>query len=265
MSDRSVFQLKKIIFLYIVLVFTSMAYASNNKREQEYANIIKTTLKTGEVLWLEAQGRKFLTIYTETVQKNNLGVAIILHDRSAYPDQQYLIHDLRTVLPQHNWATLSVQMPVREVGAEESEYFALFKEADARIVSAISYLQQTEAKNIILIGYGLGAMMAVYTASENSDVLNAIVAISLAVPETQHKQLQIISFINKIQIPFLDIYAEYDLLAVLETARERKLAAKQNTDFRQFKLAGAEHSFQYNHDLIVKRIYSWLTRTFRKQ
>ncbi len=257
--------MKKLTFLCIFLLFTSVIYASNSKREQEYADIIKNTLKIGEVVWLKAQGRKFLTIYTETMQKNNLGTVIILHDRSGYPDQQYLVHDLRTVLPQHNWATLSVQMPVREAGVDESEYFALFKEANARIDAAVSYLQQAEVKNIILIGYGLGAMMGVYAASENSVALNGIVAISLAVPETQHKQVQIIPFINKIQRPLLDIYAEYDLPEVVVSARKRKLTGKQNVDFRQVKISGADHSFQHNHDLIVKRIYSWLTGTFRKQ
>jgi len=256
--------LKKIIFLCIFLVFSSVIHASNSKREQEYANTIKNTLKMGEMVWLKAQGRKFITIYTETVQKNNLGTVILLHDRSGYPDQQYLVHDLRTILPQHHWATLSVQMPVRETGADESEYFALFKEAKARINAAVSFLQRAEVKKIILVGYGLGAMMGVYTASENNDALNGIVAISLAVPETQQEQAQIIPFINKIQRPFLDIYAEYDLFEVVESARKRKLAGKENISFRQIKIAGADHLFQHNHNLIVKRIYSWLTRTFRK-
>lgn len=253
------------LFLIISLFFATVTQASNSKREQEYAEIINNTLKMGEIVWLQAQGRKFLAIYTETTQINNLGTTIILHDRTGYPDQQHLVHNLRTILPQHNWATLSLQMPIREMGASEREHYPLFEEARARIEAAVAYLRQANVKDIVLVGYGLGAMMGVYMASENSDDLSAMVAISLAVPETQHKLAQTIPFINKIQLPFMDIYAEFDLPAVVDSARKRKLAAKENTDFRQVIIAGADHVFQHDHNLIVKRIYSWLSRTFRKQ
>jgi alpha/beta superfamily hydrolase len=257
--------IRSAVLISICLLFVSVSQAGNSKREQEYADILNNTLKMGKIVWLQAQGRKFLSIYTETVQINNRGTAIILHDRTGYPDQQYLIHGLRTVLPQHNWATLSLQMPVREMGASESEHYVLFEEAKARIEAAVAYLRQDEVKNIVMIGYGLGAMMGLYTASENNNDFNGIVAISLAVPETGHKLAQTLSFINNIQLPFLDIYAELDLPEVVDSARKRKLAAKENSDFRQVKIAGADHLFQHNHSLIVKRVYSWLRRTFKKQ
>ncbi len=249
----------------IILIMTFSVQAGNSKREQASAKIVSHTLKMGETVWLQAQGKKFLAIYTETVSAGNRGTAIILHDQDGYPDRQYLIHELRTVLPQHNWATLSLQIPVRETGAQAEEYYALFDEAKARIDAAVGFIAQGNTNSIALVGYGLGAMMGVYSVSENNAKVKAIVAISLAVPESGVRQVQVLSFLKRIQKPFLDIFAEYDLPAVVDTARKRRLSARDNTDYRQVVIAGADHQYRHSHILVVKRVYSWLSRTFGKR
>jgi len=256
--------LKLVLFL-ILNSYIVNSWASNDLRELEYAEEIEATFTTGKIVWLALKGKKFLALYTETEKINNQGTAIILHPMDGHPDQKKLINPLRTYLPQHNWATLSLQMPVMGIGAKEEEYYPLFDDAKKRVQAGIDYLVAAEVKNIVLIGYGMGAMMAVNSIKDDADAthIKAVVTISLGVPKSDKKQVQIIDFINKIEQPFLDIFAEFDLPEVTDSARERQIAGKASSAYRQFQIKGEGHTFQHDDGLVVKRVYSWINLTFR--
>jgi dienelactone hydrolase len=232
--------------------------AGDERREAEFAESINKSLTLGKAVWLEAEGRKFLGLYTEIEKVFGNGVVIILHDMAGHPDQQKLIHELRTVLPEHGWATLSLQMPVREVGAEKEDYYALFPEAAARIQAGIKYTADSGAQNVVLVGYGLGGLMAAYALTGQPADIKALVAISLPVPASENKAAQTLEFINKIGIPMLDIYGALDTPEVTEKARERRLAAKNNAAYRQIAISDEGHAYLHDEGLLVKRIYSWL-------
>ena len=254
------------IWIFVLFVLLALSVnASDNKREQEYAVSLQQVPILGKTIWLQAGGQSFLGLYTETEKTDNANAAIILHDIGEYPDQKPVIHGLRTQLPQHHWATLALQMPLRETAAAESEYFPLFVEAQGRIGAAVDYLQKNGAKNIVIVGYGLGALMAAYRVSENPENIAALAAISLAVPESALPQAQTLAFIKKISLPFLDIYAEFDLPAVAGTARQRRLAGKDNPVFRQMWMDGENHAYQQDHERLVKLVYSWLSSTFQQE
>jgi len=251
-----------------MIVFCGLAFnswASNELREIQYAEAIEAQVSVGEIVWLEANNNKFLALYTETEEKENQGTAIILHPMGGHPDQKKIINPLRTYLPEHKWATLSLQMPVLGVGAKSDEYYILFDDAKSRIQAAIDYLVAAKVKNIVLIGYGLGGTMAVYYLNENAadKKVKAIATISLIVPRSDHKNVQVIEFISNIQQPFLDIFAEFDTPEVTDSARQRRVAAKENAAFRQFEVKGEGHLFQHDEGMLVKRVYSWINRTFR--
>jgi hypothetical protein len=63
----------------------------------------------------------------------------------------------------------------------------------------------------------------------------------------------------------LDIYGEWDLLNVVMTARDRQVAGKENKVFRQIELENEGHLFSNDSELLVKRIYGWLTRIISNQ
>ena len=256
----------RLIFLIVINSYIANSRASNELQELEYAEEIESSNSTGKIIWLQAKGRKFLTLYTETEQLENSGTAIILHPMNGHPDQKKLINPLRTYLPQHHWATLSIQLPILGIDAKEQEYYPLLDDAQVRIQAGIDYLLSAKVKNIVLIGYGLGGTMAIYYLKENSTEkdVKAIVAISLSVPKTDYKQIQVIDFISTIKQPFLDIFAEYDLPTVTDSARKRRVAARANSAYRQFQIAGEGHLFQHDEGLVVKRIYSWIYKTFNK-
>jgi dienelactone hydrolase len=175
-----------------------------------------------------------------------------------HPDQQQLIYGLRVFLPEHNWVTLALQMPLREAGVDREDYYALFPAAAARIQAGINYAKSNGAENIVVVGYGLGGLMGVYALSEQVADIKALVTISLPVPSTENKAAQTLEFIKKIKIPMLDIYGALDVSDVAESARDRRLAAKENTGYRQIKINDEGHAYVHDEGLLIKRIYSWL-------
>lgn len=252
-------KIRLLVFVFCMTHFLGgVCLAGDQKREAEFAADINKTLAMGKAVWLESEGKKFLGLYTEIEKVAGNGVVIILHDMDGHPNQQQLIYGLRVFLPEHNWATLSLQMPLREAGAEKEDYYALFPEAAARIQAGIDYLKANGATNIVVIGYGLGGLMGIYTLTEQTADVKALVTISLPVPTTENKAAQTLEFIKKIKIPMLDIYGALDVSDVIESARERRLAAKENAGYRQVKINDEGHAYLHDEGLLVKRIYSWL-------
>ncbi|RLA03529.1 MAG: DUF3530 domain-containing protein [Gammaproteobacteria bacterium] len=258
--------MNKILFVYCLLGYINISWGANELREMEHAEAIEASFSTGKVVWIDAQGKKFLTLYTETEQVDSLGAVIILHPMDGHADQQKIINPLRTYLPAHHWATLSVQLPVLGLEASEREYYQLIDDARVRIQESLEFLLDKKVKNIVLIGYGLGGMMAIDFVNESpdSDEIDALVTISLSVPESDHKHVQVIDFIGNIKQPFLDIFAEFDLPVVTDSARKRRLAGNENLLYRQIRMEGEGHLFQHDEGLLVKRVYSWINRTFRE-
>lgn len=252
-------RLRFVVFLLCMARLLSDAcWASDQKREAEFADGINKTLAMGKAVWLESEGKNFLGLYTQTEKAAGKGAVIILHDMGGHPDQRQLIYGLRVFLPEHNWSTLALQMPLRETGAEQEDYYALFPEAAARIQAGIGYAKGHGAKNIVVVGYGLGGLMGVYALSEQAADIKALVTISLPVPATENKTAQTLELIKKIKMPMLDIYGALDVADVAESARDRRLAAKENASYRQIKIDDEGHTYLHDEGLLVKRIYSWL-------
>ncbi len=258
------------VFLILILFEChTNCWASDELRELEYAEKIETSFSAssiGKIVRLQTEKKNFLALYTETEKKENSGTAIILHSMGKHPDHANLIKPLRTYLPQHHWATLSLQLPVLSVSDKQKDYYSLFDAANTRIQAGIDFLVSAEVKNIVLIGDGLGGMMAAYYLKKNVDTakVQAIVAVSLYVPDNKLEQAQTLDFIRKIDLPFLDIFAEYDVAEVTSTARKRRISGKNNSGYRQFKIKGEGHKKQHDEGLLVKRIYSWINWTFKK-
>ncbi len=225
--------------------------ATDIAREADFADRIIKTLSIGEAVWLEVDGRKFLSLYTETEYPDIKEAAIILHDKDAHPDRKPLIHGLRTELPKHRWSTLALQMPIREAGAESEDYFAMFTDATSRIRAAVRFLESKDYENIVIVGHGLGALMALQAQSDLQGDVKALAMIGVSVPAARHKAAQTTAFIKQTQMPLLDLFSSRDIPEVTDSAAKRRLAAKDNKDYRQV-------SIDDDDTMIVKRLYSWL-------
>jgi len=235
--------------------------ASDEKREAEFATDIQTTLSVGHTVWLEANGKKFLSLYTDTAKNPRSGIIILLHDVGGHPNQQAIIKNLRAFFPEHHWATLSIQMPVREASAPVQDYFPLFPEAKTRLLEAIKFAKKEKAEKIVVVGYGLGGLMASYALADTKDNdVNALITISLPVPETNETTAQTLGLISKLTLPMLDIYGALDMPNVVNSARERQVVGKLNPHYQQVKLDDEGHLYLHDDGLLVKRIYSWIDK-----
>ena len=235
--------------------------AGDQRREQDYAEHIQRQLAVGRAVWLQTPRQPFLGLYTDAEKTDNRNAVIVLHDMGGHPDQLPVIRGLRAALPKHGWATLSLQMPVQEIGASLDDYVALFDDAAARIDAAVAYLQQGGAKRIAVVGYGVGAAMALYRLSAKPDGIMAFAAISLPIGDNRLPQVQSLEQIKNIGLPFLDVYAEFDVAAVADSAWQRRMAAKDNPVYRQIRMEGEGHAYQQDDNLLIKRVYAWLTLT----
>lgn len=255
--------IKKLTRVSLILYFCSAltCVASDDKREAEFAADIQKTLNVGHAVWLESAGKKFLSLYTDTAKNPRSGVIILLHDVGGHPNQQAIIKNLRTFFPEHHWATLSVQMPVREASAPVQDYYTLFSESKTRLTAALDFAKKEKAEKVVVIGYGLGGLMASYalTDTKNDDV-KALVTISLPVPETSEIAAQTLALIPKLTLPMLDIYGALDMQNVVNSARERQVAGKINPHYQQVKLDNEGHLYLHDDGLLVKRIYSWIDK-----
>ncbi len=83
----------------------------------------------GQLVWLGEGKNRFASLYAETESSTNLGVVILLHDIGSYPDKDPLIYELRRKFPERNWGTLALQLPLRESGAADVDYYQLLPEA----------------------------------------------------------------------------------------------------------------------------------------
>jgi hypothetical protein len=251
------------IFCSAMLLLFTLSFtlsASDRVREWQYDEAFDKSLKQGEKVILKASNEEFLGIFLATESVVNKGTVILLHDAGSHPDQQRVIHEMRTEFPEHGWASLSLQMPLREAGVASNEYFSLFSEANIRIQAGIEYLQNSEVENIVLLGYRMGALMALHSQAEKlPSSLKAIIAISLPVPENAIKSVQTLKILGQLQIPLLDIFAGEDLPDVKRNGRKKRLAANQNPQYRQMNIATMDHRFLHDQGLLFKRIYSWLT------
>lgn len=233
--------------------------ASDEKREAQIAQDVQQTLNVGHAVWLDVGGKKVLGLRTDTTKSPSVGMIILLHDTGGHPNQQAVIKNLRAFFPEHHWATLSIQMPLREASAPVQDYYSLFPEAKTRLLEAIKFAKAEKAEKVVVIGYGLGGLMASYTLADmKTDDVDALVTISLPVPQTSEPQAQTLPLISKITLPMLDIYGENDMPDVVQNARDKKVTGKVNPHYRQVKIDNEGHLFLHDDGVLVKRIYSWL-------
>ena len=107
-------------------------------REQRLADQIVDMILDGDPVWLEANGREFLGIYTEADEPR--ASVLILHGRGFHPDWVDTVNPLRVGLAELGYNTLSIQMPVLVKDSSYYEYVPIFEYAHARIESAIRFL-----------------------------------------------------------------------------------------------------------------------------
>jgi len=245
-----------------LFVLSSYAPASDLAKEQRWADQIVDSLIDGEAVWLDADGTKFLGIYTEAEDGASRRGAIILHGIGVHPNWQQVVYPLRTRLPAAGWNTLSLQMPILPNDAEESAYAAVFGEIAPRLDAGSAYLTQRGVDDIVIIGHSLGATMAAYYLANGDRDIRALVA--LGMPRgVQNSDIENAKAIVAIEIPVLDVYGSDDSEDVLAAVPLREAAKAQATGatYRSQKIDGANHFYEGQEDALLGVVSDWLAAT----
>lgn len=244
------------------LAATSPTLASDQAREQAYADEIVDFLVVGDPVWLEADGHRFLGLYTETGEPGD--AVLLMHGRGVHPNWPQVIFPLRDGLPSAGWTTLSIQMPIAGREAPMEDYLELLPEVPGRIDTALAWLRAQGHKRIVLVGHSLGAAMGAYYLAGSADAdVAGFVAIGLS--PFDEPQLRILDALGRIKAPLFDVYGGADFEAVRDSAAERAAAAGNSARFEQIEVAGADHYFTDHALELQEAVRQWLDSLSRER
>ena len=240
-----------------ILLLSFNAMASDLAKEKRWADQVEEAIMDGDAVWLNDGSNKFLTIYTEAEENKNRSV-IIMHGTGIHPDWQQVVQPLRVGLTEHNWNTLSIQMPILPNEAEYHEYAPLYDEVAPRIDAAIEYLKNNGSKEIVLIGHSQGSSMGAYYLSTTKQKVQGFVAIGMAA-FSQDPKMNSIKALEKITLPVLDLYGTDDLQGIRESVKQRAAAAEKagNKKFTQTEIVG-NHFFDGEEEKMLQTVVTWL-------
>jgi len=257
---------RKILFLLINTFFyyfsATPVAASDLAKEKRWANQIVDSLLTGDAVWLEDGNSKFLGLYAESSQPKTVGGIIVVHGIGVHPNWPDVILPIRSEMPEHGWATLSIQMPILANDKTSIDYVPLFKEVNGRFNAAVAFLKNKNINNIVIIAHSLGTTMANHYLTDKPDpAMRAYVSIS-SPSNDEALELNNVKKLTLIKtIPVLDIYGSQDLDSVLHFSAERKSAGqKANPNYKQVMIEGANHFYQSSQQRLLKSIRLWLLK-----
>lgn len=247
--------------LIFFLAFSTGLQASDLAKEKRWADQVVDAILDGDAIWLKDGTSEFLGIYTEAEEDKGRAV-IVMHGTGIHPDWQQVIQPLRVGLTEHNWNTLSIQMPILPNEAEYPEYAPLYDEVAPRINAAIEYLKKNGSKEIVLIGHSQGAAMTAYYLSTSKQDINGFIAIGMAA-FADDPRMDSIKALENINVPVLDIYGDDDLEGIMKSVDARAEAAKKagNKNYTQVEVAGSNHFFDDKEDELVESVAEWLGKS----
>jgi pimeloyl-ACP methyl ester carboxylesterase len=253
------------LLLAASLTVTASSHASDLAKEKRWADQVVDAIIDGDAVWLNDGSSEFLGIYTEAEEDQGRSV-IVMHGTGIHPNWQQVVQPLRVGLTEHNWNTLSIQMPILPNEAEYHEYAPLYDEVAPRIDAAIRYLRDNGSKMIALIGHSQGAAMTAYYLSSAEQDVAGFVAIGMG-NLSKEPRMNSVKALEKISVPVLDIYGDDDLDTVLKTAKARTDAAARagNKNYTQMKIAESNHFFDDRDDALLEAVAGWLEKSAGKQ
>jgi len=234
------------------------AAAPDFDREARLADEIIDVILDGDPEWLEADGREFLSIYTEA--EDSAAAVLILHGRGFHPDWVDTVNPLRVGLVERGYSTLSLQMPVLAKDAKYYDYVPIFHHAHARIEAGIRFLRDNGHEKVVLLAHSCGAHMAMdWIRTDNDRSIDAFIGLGMGATDYQQPMHQAFP-LDWIHVPVLDLYGAQEYPAVIRLAPRRKAMIDKagNAHSRQMILPDANHYFTDQGDPLVSAVADWL-------
>ncbi|MFM9967555.1 MAG: DUF3530 family protein [Burkholderiales bacterium] len=223
-------------------------------REQRWAEEIVPGLVVGDAVQIEgASKRRFLGILAKS--SKNRGAIILMHGSGVHPDFA-IVGQLRSLLNDAGFTTLSIQMPVLAADAAADDYPAVFAEASERIAAAIEYLRSKKQTRIAVVSHSMGARMVLdYLKRSPAAALRAWVPLAIADGD--------LSGLPRVAFPVFDVYAEKDFAVVLAKRNDRAVAIRAVPGSKQVMVFGADHFFAGKENEVAMLLADLLTPTMK--
>ena len=269
---KSSWMRKQIGFTLLWMMSASITCAASDAElEKRWGEALKSPQTKGEVLAIGTP--PFAALLQEDSTGKSLGAILLLHDAGQHPDWPFLIRSLRLEFSRVGWNVLTIQLPVQDANLPIDNYAGLLEEATPRIQAAIKTLHDKKLAPIFVVGHGLGAVMgAMYFAQHPTDAQGFVGIGMLGLPGMEGK-LNCATYLEKLKLPILDIYGFMDQDNVVQSARNRSIAARKiagrNFDtptdkdlitYRQMEIQGANHDFSGLELTLAKHIRGWLAQ-----
>ena len=257
MNARSTFVALLVLALKSGTVF---AEAPDFAREARMADEIVDAILDGDPEWLEADGREFLTIYTEADEPAT--AVIIMHGRGFHPDWADTVAPLRVGLVEHGYATLSMQMPVLDKEAKYYDYIPIFHHAFPRIEAGIRFLREQGYEKIVLLAHSCSVHMAMaWVRAQSERDIDGFVGLGMGATDYKQPMHQPLA-LDWLRVPVLDLYGADDYPAVIRLAPSRKALIEKagHALSQQTVLPDADHYFTDRGDALVETVAGWLDR-----
>jgi pimeloyl-ACP methyl ester carboxylesterase len=250
------------LILLILFLSAGPASAGNLTREQTISAQLVTPERQGEARWLQAGEVQFLALYLKSGADKRLGGAILLHEAGDHANWPEVIAPLRRHLARQGWDSLSLQLPRPFDPLSNSDRQAAIEQAAGRIQAAFDLFAEEATNDLVLVGHGLGAEMALaYVAANPAEQIRGLVAIGLSAGDGGDED-PALQTITGLQRPMLDLLGEREEPRVLASAQTRRSAARRNQQalYRQDRVAGADHHFKGLQQTLQQRVGAWLRR-----
>ncbi len=254
-------------------------------QEGQINDILRQTAEPTEVVTFDQiTPQASLGLFENSRRNQTHGAVIILGELHTHADWPQVTAPLRRSLPDHGWATLALQLPYPlDRSDEQLEHF--YTEAEPRLQAAIAWLADRGLRNVVLIGHGHGAALAARFQAQQQDArVQAMVLIGTGLYDEGDNWRNPLKSLERLPLPMLDLYAEYDLPEVLDSVAARREAARRaatlakndirlqksrkvqelaknvtgNLRYRQTMISATDHFFSTKGLYLVTRVKSWL-------
>lgn len=229
-------------------------------RESRLADQIVDMILDGDPVWLQANAREFLGIYTEADDPGS--AVMILHGRGFHPDWADTVNPLRVGLVERGYSTLSLQMPVLGKEAKYYDYVPIFDFAQDRIEAGIEFLRNNGHRKIVLLAHSCGVHMAMDWIAENGDdSIDAFIGLGMGATDFKQPMRQPFP-LARMHVAILDLYGANEFPAVIRGADERRAMIEEagHSASEQQVLPAADHYFTDQGDALVDSVAGWLDR-----
>jgi hypothetical protein len=245
-----------LILVFFILTDINAEIIPSKIREENINNQIIEYIFDADVIKISSSIENNFNLIANQNNESKYSI-LLLHGRGLYPTEPNVIDPLRISFFEKGIDTYSLQLPVLDKGKSYNEYKQIFKYSDARITSAINFI---EPKKLIIVAHSCGAHMLISWAKKNNiKNLSGFILIGAGAVDKDQKMVDSLDY-NIIDIPILNIYGEYDHSSVKDYAAIFDDAIKDKNDSfsKNIEIKGSGHNYLSESNLLVDIVNSWL-------